>query len=109
MTEVLHIIVAPAGGGRLDAFIDGRYQLTSTSPLIDRCRILIERGIDPETPVAMRHAGSDYDAVWGRVGAIAGLGVRGTRTTRTPGPAARPYSDLIAQQGGARTTPEADA
>src|SRR6476660_9254725 len=70
MTEILNIIVSPAAGspGKFDAHLDGgRYLVTSTSPLIDACRILIEHGCDPETKVAMRHLGRDYDAIWGRV------------------------------------------
>jgi len=72
-TQILTIIVVvtPASSGRFDAHIDGRYILTSPSPLIDVARILIERGADPDTPIAMRHAGRDVDAVWGRLGSIA--------------------------------------
>src|SRR5262249_23146743 len=107
MTEV-HIIVSPAGKGRFDAFVDGVYQLTSTSPFIDVCRVLIARGIDPETPATMRHAGSSHDAVWGRVGAVAGLEVRGDRIIRAARRAAAPYSDFNVQ-GGPRVTTGADA
>jgi hypothetical protein len=51
---------------------------------------LIARGADPETKAVMRHRGSDYDAIWGRLGDVAGTGVRGTRITRAPGRAAAP-------------------
>src|SRR5262249_47281480 len=74
MTEV-HIIASPAGGGRFDAHIDGRYILTSPSPLLDVARILIERGTDPEARIVMRHAGSDFDAAWGRLGDLASVRV----------------------------------
>src|SRR5262245_51296220 len=84
------ITVAPAGKGRFDAFVDNQYQLTSTSPFIDVCRVLIAHGVDPETPAAMRHVGSDHDALRGRVGAVAGLGVRGDRIIRAAGPTAPP-------------------
>src|SRR5262245_46075850 len=94
MTEII-VIVSPAGSGRFDAFIDGRYQLTSPSPLIDTCRILIERGIDLDTRIAMRHAGRDYDAVWGRLVDLASVRV----TSASDG---RP---IIAPQGHAAVAP----
>ena len=60
------------------------------SPFIDTCRILIERGADPETPVIMRHSTSDFEAMYGRLGGVAGAGVRGTRITRAAGRAVAP-------------------
>ena len=75
MNEVITVVATPASSGRFDAHIDGRYILTSPSPLLDVARILIERGTDPETRIVMRHAGTDYDAAWGRLGDLAGLRV----------------------------------
>ena len=97
MTPIV-IIVSPVGSSRFDAFIDDAYVLTSTSPFIDVARILIERGADPDTPAVMRHRGSDYDAVWGKLGNVAGIGVRGNRITGSAGRAAAPYVRSVASQ-----------
>ena len=75
MNEVITVVATPASSGRFDAHIDGRYILTSPSPLLDVARILIERGTDPESRIVMRHAGTDYDAAWGRLGDLASVRV----------------------------------
>jgi hypothetical protein len=96
------VVVTPASSGRFDAHIDGRYILTSPSPLIDVARILIERGTDPDTPIAMRHAGRDFDAVWGRLGNIAAVRVTsapdGSPVLRRQDMAAAPPVRLNRQQ-----------
>ena len=48
---------------------------TSREPLLDASRILLAEGVDPETPIATRHAGADFDAMMSTVGAAAGLTV----------------------------------
>jgi hypothetical protein len=47
----------------------------SATPLLEACRALRERGIDPAAPIVMRYAGSDCDALRTTVGHAAGLTV----------------------------------
>jgi hypothetical protein len=63
-------------GQLFDAAIDDTIVVRrSTQPFLDGCRTLIAAGADPDTPVAMRHAGSDHDALTSTVGAAAKLTV----------------------------------
>jgi hypothetical protein len=55
----------------------------SATPLLDACRALLAEGVvTPETPVAMRHEGKDYDALRSTVGAAAKLTVSDSDTGR---------------------------
>jgi hypothetical protein len=80
--SVVVITVSPSTGadGRVyssrgqlfDGAVDGRLVVArSTQPLLDACRILIFKGIDPAARVVMRHAGSATDALITTVGATA--------------------------------------
>jgi hypothetical protein len=84
--SVVVITVSPSTGadGRVyssrgqlfDGVVDGRLVIArSTQPLLDACRILIFKGIDPAAQVVMRHAGSATDALITTVGATAALTV----------------------------------
>ena len=67
----------PLFDGRL---ADGRLLVSgSVQPLLDAGRALLEEGRDPETPIVMRHSGSNADALRGTVGAAAGLTVSDSR------------------------------
>jgi len=62
----LRIIVAPYPS-RTDTFTahleDGSTVVASSrQPLVDSARELLARGVDPATPLAMRHAGKAYDS-----------------------------------------------
>ena len=74
------IIVTPTSRrpGRYDARLDdGRVLVTaSKQPFVDAARRLIDFGYDPTTVLVMRHAGSDTDALIGRIGAAAKLRVK---------------------------------
>ena len=78
---MLHIIISPAYvegkrlHGRFVATLAGRQLCTSREPLLAASRILLAEGVDPETPIAARHAGADFDAMMSTVGAAAGLTV----------------------------------
>jgi hypothetical protein len=61
--------------GRFVATVAGRQLCTSREPLLAASRILLAEGGDPETPIATRHAGADFDAMMSTVGAAAGLTV----------------------------------
>jgi hypothetical protein len=64
-------------GQLFDAYLeDTIVARRSAQPLLDGCRALIAAGADPDTPVAMRHAGSDHDALTSTVGAAAQLTVK---------------------------------
>jgi hypothetical protein len=54
--------------GRFEAHLDGRLICISRQPLLDTARILITEGIDPETPIATKHAGAEYDAMTSTIG-----------------------------------------
>ena len=67
------IIVEPVAGrpGYFAAALDGVGLCISREPLLSAARELIRRGVSPDTILAMRHAGSDHDALRGRLGALA--------------------------------------
>ena len=61
-------------GPLFDGKVDGRTIITrSTQPLLDGCRVLIREGVDPDTRITMRHAGSTADALRSTVGGAAKL------------------------------------
>ena len=63
-------------GQLFDGTIDGELAIRrSPQPLLDICRALLAAGVDPATPVAMRHAGADFDALTATVGTAAKLTV----------------------------------
>ena len=45
-----------------DAFLGDKLICTSRQPLFDGARALLERGVAPDTPLAIRHAGKDHDS-----------------------------------------------
>ena len=90
---MLHIIIRPAYvegkrlHGRFEAWLAGRQLCTSREPLLAASRVLLAEGGDPEIPIAMRHAGTDFDAMVSNVGAAAGLTVsEGNTRSATFGP-----------------------
>ena len=56
-----------------------RYCHRFRQPFFDSARQLLDLGHDPTTVLVMRHAGSDTDALTGRIGAAAKLRVKGSR------------------------------
>ena len=69
--------------GRFEARLVGHLLCLSSEPLLAGSRILLAQGVDPETPIAARHAGADFDAMMSTVGAAAGLTVS-EGNTRSP-------------------------
>jgi hypothetical protein len=57
----------------------------------------------------MRHVGRDYDAVTGRLGTIAGTGVRGDQETRAAEPLAPPYTRFKRPRWAQTPKPGTDA
>jgi len=58
----------PARPGQFDAWLDGECLCTSRQPLLDAARVLSRRGVADDVILALRHFGSDYDAIRIRVG-----------------------------------------
>jgi hypothetical protein len=66
MAELLRLIITPdAGPGRFVARLEGSDEPIvqgTRQPLVDGAPVLLERGLDPTTPVTMRHVGKTYDS-----------------------------------------------
>jgi len=78
MTDLLRVIQRSAFNchgarlhGKFVATLDGRQLCISRQPLLDAARVLLADGVDPEIPIATRHAGSDFDAMTSTVGTAA--------------------------------------
>jgi hypothetical protein len=81
-------ITVRRAGGLLQALLQGEVLCTADEPFLQAARILLERGTDPATPIAMRWEGSDSDSLTSTVGYAAKLEV-GTNSTGRP--VFRPY------------------
>jgi len=64
------------GPHRFDAFMGDRWLCRSWTPFLAGARVLAADGVPPETPLLMRHVGSDTIALISTVGAAAALTVR---------------------------------
>ena len=84
-------VVSPNGlPGHFAAAVNGLFiVLSSRQPLLDTCRALLADGADPNSWVIMRHAGSDVDALRGKVGLLARL----TIEESAHGPVFRSFRD----------------
>jgi hypothetical protein len=82
------ILITPARPGRFDARLAGSDQYLvegSRTPFCDAARALLAAGLaDPGDTLAMRHAGSEHDALRARVGVAAKLTVDETAGNGTP-------------------------
>ena len=82
--------------GTFDAYLGERLLTTSHQPFLEAARVLLAEGVDPATPLVMRHAGSQTDSLKGTVGAAAKLTVE---ETRTAGPYFRKWRPNPYQKG----------
>ena len=87
MTDMLRVVLHPAFNrygarllGKCVVTLDGRQLCISRQPLLDAARVLIDEGIDPATPIAIRHTGAGFDALTSAVGAAAKWTVRENET-----------------------------
>jgi hypothetical protein len=71
--EPIIITAASAGRGRFDASVEGRYLVTSTSPLADAARVLAAQGSDPSTPIGLMHEGCGKISMRSTIGIAAGV------------------------------------
>src|SRR5262245_42822943 len=84
----LVVIVRPhwTKGGRytpkFEARLGDHLLCISREPLLASARVLLAEGVDPTTPLAMRHEGQDHDALSSTVGAAAKLTVAENDTDR---------------------------
>ena len=84
---MLRVILRPAFNrhgarlhGKFVVTLDGRQLCISRQPLLDAARVLLADGVDPETPIATRHAGADFDAMTSTVGTAAKWTVKENET-----------------------------
>jgi hypothetical protein len=73
-TQVHAVLITaiPLGDGWFEAWCGGQLIVARTrQPLLDGARALLAAGHDPDTIAVMRHAGSDADALTGRIGTAA--------------------------------------
>jgi hypothetical protein len=71
---MLTITVSPAGRGNFVAHLVGRQLCNATrSPFLTAARQLLSEGVDPDTKIIMRHAGSDTDCLTSTIGEAAKL------------------------------------
>ena len=86
------IVVEPVVGrpGYFAAALDGVGLCISREPLLAAARELDRRGAPPDTILAMRHAGSDHDALRGQLGLWRSLPFRTVGTVCRDCAAGRP-------------------
>jgi hypothetical protein len=88
MTVTITIEVSPSPGraGRFIAALapSGRVLGAFSAPLCGAARVLLAEGIQPETCLQMRHAGSETLALRSTVGVAAGLAVSEEGSTGAP-------------------------
>ena len=65
--------------GRFEAYVDGRYAVTSAQPFLDAARVLIEQGYDPARRLVMRRVDREQVDLVALLGVAAGLTVRTNR------------------------------
>jgi hypothetical protein len=83
--------------GLFEARVGGRPLCTSRQPMLDAARVLVAEGLDPDTAITMRHAGSAAAGLSARLGVAARFTVRegerrpgfGVWMPRNPSPVAR--------------------
>jgi hypothetical protein len=77
------IEVTPTSPGCFSASVNGEIVIISSrQPLLDACRYLLDARADPNSWVVMRHAGSDLEALRGKLGILAKLSVEDDRLGR---------------------------
>jgi hypothetical protein len=69
MDTIEIVISSPDHGITWNAWLGDEQILTGVhTPVFDACRVLLERGVDPKTKVASRHAGQPYRSLTTTVG-----------------------------------------
>lgn len=68
----IEIVIRSKGIDRYLALIEGEAVITSRQPLFASARVLLDRGVDPDTVVTMRHEGSATVSLRSTVGRAVG-------------------------------------
>jgi hypothetical protein len=78
--QVRLVIVSPNGAlGCFDAVVDGELTVTSShTPFCDAARVLLDRGVDSNSWLILRRAGSEIDSLRAKVGIAARVTVKGS-------------------------------
>jgi hypothetical protein len=97
MKPATKVTVSKAGYGKrgqlFNSSIDGRRIVSSsTTPFLDAARVLLNEGVNSDTPIFMFHEGCSYYSLKSTVGKTAKLTVVG----RGRGPVFRPWRALSA-------------
>jgi hypothetical protein len=86
MNRPLTLVVTPcpSSANKFEARLEGQKQILciSKQPFLDGARALLEQGYDPGLILMMRHAGSDFDSLRGKLGVAATLTVDESNTPR---------------------------
>lgn len=93
MLAKIVIEVSPAAHGRFSASVGSEIVCTSRTPLLSAARRLLDRGLPPDTPLAMRYAGSATIAMHTTIGLAAGLTVE--ERSGGGGPRFAPYHAFL--------------
>lgn len=110
----VEIVIRPKGIDRYLALVEGEAIITSRQPLFAAARILLSRGVDPETIITMRHEGSATISLRSTVGRAAGWrveepdrgGLRYRRYVPREPQTTNDASDAAGESQGGQTTPE---
>jgi hypothetical protein len=71
--ETVIIEVSPKGAARWEAWLGERLLGTYKEPFCSAARVLLSEGMDPQTPLAMRHRVADIVSLRSLVGVAADL------------------------------------
>jgi len=75
--------IAPTTASCFSATVNGELLvISSRQPFLDACRCLLNAGADPNSWVVMRHAGSEVEALRGKLGILSRLTVEDDRLGR---------------------------
>jgi hypothetical protein len=77
ITLIIRPYYAPGTGkrahGQFETRLGDRLICISRQPLLDAARVLAAEGVDPATPIAVRHESAEYDSLRSTLGFAAGL------------------------------------
>jgi hypothetical protein len=79
-----------------DATFNGTVVRSSATPFVEAARVLLAEGVPPATPLVMRHAGENYDALRSTVGVAAKLTVKDATNGRPAFRSHRPWDGRLA-------------
>ncbi len=79
---MIELVLVPAGRGCFDVLVDGEtIAAAARVPVCEGAREMLARGVDPDSVLVARHAGSAVVAMRGTVGGFAKLTVKENSAT----------------------------